>query len=178
MPSLCARTSRLFSPFFVDLSSQFHTESNEPSIFGQFGHSVQLQQTAVYWIGRTSHVARINPGPPHTARPVDPDLCSRALKHSKRLSALANTKVALAFKMKVPSPLKRKKKREEGSGKSCTCREKERGHGYISSYTADSCHEKGNKYMVLSCFSSIQRRRSAESRCSINPYKGTTKTPT
>ena len=57
LPSLCARTSRLFSPFFVDLSSQFHTESNEPSIFGQFGHSVQLQQTALYWIGRTSHVA-------------------------------------------------------------------------------------------------------------------------
>lgn len=57
MPSLCARTSRLFSPFFVDLSSQFHTESNEPSIFGQFGHSVQLQQTAVYWIGGTSGFA-------------------------------------------------------------------------------------------------------------------------
>ena len=57
LPSLCARTSRLFSPFFVDLSSQFHTESNEPSIFGQFGHSVQLQQTAVYWIGGTSGFA-------------------------------------------------------------------------------------------------------------------------
>ena len=57
LPSLCARTSRLFSPFFVDLSSQFHTESNKPSIFGQFGHSAQLQQTALYWIRGTSHAA-------------------------------------------------------------------------------------------------------------------------
>ena len=45
----------------MDLSSQFHTESNEPSIFGQFGHSTQLQQTALYWIGRTSHVAPSHP---------------------------------------------------------------------------------------------------------------------
>ena len=55
-----------------------------------------------------SRLNRINPKPPPTARPVDLDLFSRALKHKQSVLALVNAKGALAFKMEVPSTIERK----------------------------------------------------------------------